>query len=164
MLGFSRGWTRKVNLGHGLGSGRDSVAQVGIGGARRYSRCVSSGVYICCSEAQGFNGKGAPAGDRHGSAFRPALHLPCYFPWLPAELLLPPTHLSYMVSWSPREGSKGMERGLLSGVRRGGAVSLLQAADSPAHPKQRLKFILGVPGPSPTLFLPHKAIPIPSVQ
>lgn len=131
---------------------------------------MSAGVYICCFEAQGFRWElyqvvRVPLQVTDVAQLPDQLSISCATsPGFQLSCCFPRTHLSYTASWSPIEGSKGMEGGPLSGVRGEGTARLFQAAGSPAHLKQRLKFILGIPGPSPTLFLPHKAIPIPSIQ
>lgn len=123
MLGFSRSWTRKVSLGCGLGSSRGSVAQVGAGGARRYSRCVSAGEYMCCFEAQGFRWElyhmvRVPLQATDVARLPDQLSISCAASsGFQLSCCIPNTHLGYTASWSPGADSKGMERGWLSGVR-----------------------------------------------
>lgn len=136
------------------------MAEVGASGAGRCSKCVSAGEYMRCFEAQGLRWElyqvarvSLQATDM--AQLPDQLSIACATsPGFQLSCCIPSTRAAYTASWSPREGSEGMERRWLPGVRGEGAAGL-QATNSPAHRKQRLQFDLGVQGPSPKLFLPQ---------
>lgn len=115
-------WLGKQQRLCGIGGGQ---------GAGQCSRCMSTGEYICCFEAQGFRWElqqvvRVPLRETDVTRLPDQLSISCATsPGFQLSCCIPRTHLGYMASWSPREGSEGMERGWLLGagaVERGWLV------------------------------------------